>query len=331
MFVTAIALAALGAVGLAVGTHLQHRAVREGAAGRPRDVRNGTARALLRPVWLLGLGLIAVATALNVAALGLAPIALVQPVGSLALVCAVIISALALRVPVRRGLVLGISLTVVSVAVFVGVSAGFASGARATDSAVSLLTWLLLGLSALALLVARARSGHIARVACAGIVFGAVASAVHVVAVEALARFGPSLTGAGPLDTGTVAGTDAVSASRLWGLIALLAVASALGMWLVQTAYASGPPETVLAGLTVIDPLAAVAIGAIVLGEYARIPQPGILALTLSGLSAFAGIALVVRCHPSLASARRPGPDQEPVSHVETLDADGASTPNRRS
>ena len=43
-------------------------------------------------------------------------------------------------------------------------------------------------------------------------------------------------------------------------LVGLLA-ATALGAYFVQNAYASGPPDLVIAGLTVVDPLVAVVIG----------------------------------------------------------------------
>lgn len=342
MSLTAIAFAAIGALGLAVGTHLQHRAVREDPvpADPPAGTRRAGAlaiRALARPVWLLGMGVIVLATALNVVALGLAPIALVQPVGSLALVCAALISALALRVPLSRGLLAGISLAVVSVAVFVGVSARFSFETRATDSSVSPVSWLLFGLCLLGLLAIRLRTGHIARVTCAGVIFGGVASAVHIVAVEVISRLGADAPGA---VNEAAHGIDAhpVSTIGLCVLVALLAAASGIGMWLVQTAYASGPPETVLAGLTVIDPLTAIAVGAVLLGEYDRIPLPGILALALSGVAALLGILLIVRHHPGLARAERPRGRVDPSSRgsrfrdpPETVTADGAAATNRRS
>ena len=102
------------------------------------------------------------------------------------------------------------------------------------------------------MLLARSRAGHLARVAAAGIVFGCVASGAHVAAARFLAGEGLPLP--------------------VWIVIAALAPASAVGVWLVQTAYASGSAATVLAGLTVIDPIAAVTVGTVVLGEYGTLP-----------------------------------------------------------
>lgn len=302
MFLTAIILAAIGALGLAVGTHLQHRAVREGAARAVRGTNIGVARALTSPLWLFGMGIIVLQTVLNIIALGLAPVSLVQPVGSLALVCAVIISACALGVRVRRGLVIGISIAIASVATFIGISAGFARDVRPTEYTASLLTWLMLCLLLVGVLVTHRRAGHIVRVVSAGVVFGTVASAVHVVAVEVLAllRLG-ALAPSGAVPANHAPGSeDPVSAPSLWTLIFLLVAASVVGTWLVQTAYASGPPETVLAGLTVLDPLVAVLVGAFLLGEYSTIPLAGVLGLVLSGIAACVGIAVVVRHHPAI-------------------------------
>jgi hypothetical protein len=49
-------------------------------------------------------------------------------------------------------------------------------------------------------------------------------------------------------------------------IVALL-TGTAIGAYFVQTAYASGPPDLVIAGLTVIDPIVAIVIGLAVLRE----------------------------------------------------------------
>lgn len=329
MLPTAIVLAAIGALGLAVGTHLQHRAVRVGTPFEVRRANAGVLRSFAHPLWLLGTGIIVVETVLNIVALGLAPLAVVQPIGSAALVCAVIISALALGVRVRRGLVLGILLTVLSVAAFVVISAGFSREVRPTGDAVSQLAWIILVLVLVSAVIAYRRAGHLMRVAGAGALFGTVASAMHVVATEVVA-FVRSDTTPGVSDT-----ADPVSAPLLWMLVALLIAGSAVGAWLVQTAYASGPPETVLAGLTVIDPLVAVLVGTFVLGEYSTIPLIGVHGLVLSGLAACLGIAVIVRNHPAIAD-RSPGAQQilpAPPATVaaELADRDGAAGQNRKS
>ena len=66
-------------------------------------------------------------------------------------------------------------------------------------------------------------------------VFGTVAAATHVLARSVIVAGLPGLDGLG---------------ARWWLLLSAVGLASAAGFWLVQTAYACGPAETVLAGLT---------------------------------------------------------------------------------
>lgn len=283
MFITAIILAALSAVGLAVGTHLQHRAIQEGAAPTGSRLKFRVARAFANSRWLLGTGIIVLGTAINIVALGLAPIVLVQP----------------------------------------WLLAG-------------LLFFLILG----GLLVARRPTGHGLRVVSAAILFGTVASAMHVVAVEILALIHFTLDAdTKPGDLALAGGwpgfTDPASAVMLWTLVVLLLAATAVGAWLVQTAYVSGPPETVLAGLTVLDPVVAVLVGAFLLGEYSTIPPLHLVGLGISGLAACLGIAIILRNHPTVVGAAAPhGTDRIYTAEDEHTDretADGITLENRRS
>lgn len=306
MFIIPVLLAVVGAVGLAAGTHLQHRVVRTGAS-----------RAWRQPRWLLGGAVIAAATALNVVALGLAPVSIVQPIGALALIVAVVISARSSGLRITAGLAAGIVLTVLAVAAFVAVSAGHARDAQPTEERMLQLAALLCGCIAFGLLLAASRVGHHARVAAAGVVYGAVASAMHVVAVAGVAAL--RRLGADGAD-----GADrAPHGALILLLLGLLLAAALAGLWLVQTAYASGPPETVLAGLTVLDPLVAVGIGMLLLGEYAPLPPPAIAGIAVSGAAAAAGIVLIARHHPELTDPAAPVAPHR--------DAVGAAPQNRRS
>jgi len=289
MFVYAVLLAAVSAIGLAIGTHLQHRAVRSQSAPTTDGGGAAVLGALRQRSWLLGMGVIVVATLLNIVALGLAPIALVQPVGALSLVCAALISARVLRVRLGRKLIGGIAVSVVSVGAFIALSSGYARDAHPTSAQMYMLAGLMASLLAVAAVVARAAHGHLPRVIVAGVLFGTVASAVHIVVSEVFACFRGAYCVASDPKGGLL---------PLVVLLVLLIAASALGEWLVQTAYASGPPETVLASLTVIDPIVAVLVGAAILGEYVLMPVPVIIALALAGLAACVGIAMIVRNHP---------------------------------
>lgn len=326
MILIPVLIATVGAVGLALGTHLQHRAVRARTAGSSEPRERGRAavlRAFGDPAWLLGTGVIVLATALNILALGLAPIALVQPVGVLALICAAVISARALGVRMNRGLVRGIGLSGLSVVAFVGISSAFVRDTTAAEPEALRLVWALIALIALGAVAARRRAGHLARVVGAGVLFGAVAATAHVVSAAALGIL------RAPEGIGSAAAQTAIPLPLLGLLLLLLAAASALGAWLVQTAYASGPPETVLAGLTVIDPVIAVAVGAALLGEYAPMPPVALLLLIASGLVACCGVAGIIKNHPDGPGAARAPVTAGAAPLERTLD--GAAAANRRS
>ena len=82
-----------------------------------------------------------------------------------------------------------------------------------------------------------------------------------------------------------------------------LAAAALLGTYFVQTAHSSNPPDLVVAGLTVIDPIVAVSIGIIVLGEAASAPLWAIFAFAAAAAAAIWGVVSLSRNHPgSLAN-----------------------------
>src|SRR5690606_25687913 len=68
-----------------------------------------------------------------------------------------------------------------------------------------------------------------------------------------------------------------------WACVAALLAGALLGLVFVQNAYSSGPPDLVVAGLTVIDPIVAVLIGIVVLDEAAGAPGWAIVAFIASG------------------------------------------------
>jgi hypothetical protein len=84
-------------------------------------------------------------------------------------------------------------------------------------------------------------------------------------------------------------------------LIALVA-AVVLGGWFVQNAYASGPPDLVIAGLTVIDPMVAVTIAIVILGEAKAATVGVALGFGLSAAMAVAGVVLLSKVHPELTA-----------------------------
>jgi len=90
-------------------------------------------------------------------------------------------------------------------------------------------------------------------------------------------------------------------------ILCLLALVAAviLGGWFVQNAYASGPPDLVIAGLTVIDPLVAVTVAIAILGEAEAATPLTAIGFALSGAIAVAGVVLLSKVHPELAASKQ--------------------------
>lgn len=278
MIITAIVLATLAAFALALGTHLQQYAVATMTPGSKR-----------RATWVTGLGLMGMVTVLNVIALGLGPVAIVQPIGAISLVFAALISRRYFGLQLGAPLLISIGVTMFSIFAFVTTSAQFSHELVATEESVTWLLALLVALSVFGALFALSRAGHIPRVIMTGIIFGTVAAATHVLARTVVTEGLPDFE---------------TSGSRWWMMLAAVALASAVGFWLVQTAYASGPPETVLAGLTVIDPIVAVVIGAAFFGEYAGLTPVAIGLLLLAAGGGIAGVWMLSQFHPRVLESK---------------------------
>ena len=303
----AVLLAVAGAALLALGTHLQQR---RAAALSPTGSSTPPALGLLlaSPLWLLGGALIGLETVANIVALGLAPVALIQPLGTLSLVVAVLLTAASTRTR-PSGAVLGAVLLVIgSVSVFVTVAGRHMDSAPAPGPGVVLLALGLLALSGLGMVVARSRTGHAARVAVAAVLFGCVASGAHVVASRLL----------------TGEGLDPVT----WTVLAGLAPASGAGIWLVQTAYASGSAASVLAGLTVIDPLTAIAVGGLVLGEARPVSTAAALLLLVSAVGALWGVRVLVRHRPGTPAPACSPAQRGSADTMEGARAEGVPAPS---
>ena len=73
----------------------------------------------------------------------------------------------------------------------------------------------------------------------------------------------------------------------------------------MQKAYSKGPPELVIAGLTVIDPIIGIAIGASILGEL-RPDVPLLVTVLMVVAAGFAivGVVALSRYHPDVIERR---------------------------
>jgi drug/metabolite transporter (DMT)-like permease len=280
-----IPLALLGAVFLALGAQFQHRGVAktESASGNTGStgLSLSTVVALaLRPSWLLGTVMLGLAIVLQLSALSFSPIVVVQPLGVVALVVTAITQVRGGGGPVNRQSTAAIGMCVGGVAVFVGVAAFTTVDHPVTDTHLIVILAILatvLAVLTVAFVRFRARARALFYIASAGMIYGFVATLAKAVITRIEQQQFDPLT--------------------LVCLVVLVA-ATFVGGYFVQTAYASGPPELVVAGLTVIDPMVAVAIGVVVLGEAGAAPVWAVVVFVAAGAVAVAGVFRLARYRP---------------------------------
>jgi drug/metabolite transporter (DMT)-like permease len=289
-----IALAVIAAFGFAGAAVLQHRAVSERASGPSRSSAaaesgagplslRGLREITRRPGWLLGLLLAAGGSFLHAIALILAPLSVVQPVGVLAVPIAVVLTAARTHRRPTTGMLVGVVVCVTAVVTFVGTAAGSAASTPAPGRA-TLLAGVVVGLVVLVLAgIGLARTGWARCVACA------MAGAAAFGLVSALVR---------AVSQAVASGEIGILDPAVVTTVAGVATAILTGGWLIQQAFAAGPPEVVVACLTVVDPIVAVLFGVLLLGE-GNATSPGHWAVLITAaLAATAGVGTLARHHP---------------------------------
>lgn len=284
-----IPLALAGAVFMSLGAQYQHRGVEkveritgvEGTTG----LSSAQLKALLtRPSWLIGTLMLGLAIVCQLSAIAIAPLIVVQPLGAVALVVTTLLNArISGHSPTRQSLI-AIAACIGGIFLFVSLAALYATERPIRDQDLfMILTILLLVIIVFGAgwLILRHRMRAMFYVTGAGVLYGFVAT---------LAKAVISRIQAQNFDWLTVA-----------CLIALIA-AAAVGAYFVQTAYSSGPPDLVIAGLTVIDPIVAVLIGALVLGEADAAPVWVLIMFVVAGAIAVWGVFGLARYHPQVLS-----------------------------
>jgi drug/metabolite transporter (DMT)-like permease len=286
-----IPIALVGAVFLALGTQFQHRGVTKveanlGDAKTGLSVRQVMAL-LTRPSWVIGTVLLGLAIVFQLTSLGFAPLIVVQPLGAVALVVTAIVNSRLTRVKLTRPAIRAILFCIVGIAMFVTIATFNAHVEPITERQL-VVVLILLGIVLVAFaaffVLLRHRFKAVFYIFGAGVLFGFVASLAKVVIarVEALVRVGFD--------------TEHFEWLTVLCVVALLA-ASLVGSYFVQSAHSHGPPDLVVAGLTVIDPIVAVTIGIVVLNETAGAPLWAMLAFLVAGAIAIYGVFLLSRVH----------------------------------
>ena len=287
----AVVLAVLGAFFLAIGAQRQGSAVKADTGGLALS-SNGFLRLLRNPRWMFGLLLLALGMAANAVALVSAPLTVVQPIGAIALVITTVVNAKDQGLSINRATVVAITACVTGSALFVLLAVTVTQENHHVSAEDELTIVLLLALAVglfgtLAVLFKHRMSAFIYIVG-AGVLFGFVAVLTRIIGKHLLDPNGLFLL------------------NVQWYTLIAIAAAGGLGSWFVQSAYSSGPPDLVIAGLTVIDPMVGIAIGIIILGEL----RPDVhtvmaIAMAAAAVLAIVGVIALSRHHPEVTKRKK--------------------------
>ncbi|WP_211877978.1 DMT family transporter [Pseudarthrobacter albicanus] len=287
----AVLLAVLGAFFLAIGAQRQGSAVKADTGGLALS-SHGLLRLVRNPRWVLGLLLLAAGMAMNAVALVTAPLTVVQPIGAIALVITTIVNAKDQGLSINRATVVAISACVTGSALFVVLAITATQENRhvsySDELTVVLLLALAVGLFGTLAVLFKHRVSAFIYILGAGVLFGFVAVLTRIIGKHLLDPNGLGLL------------------NVQWYSVVAIAAAGGLGSWFVQSAYSGGPPDLVIAGLTVIDPIVGIAIGITILGEL----RPDVHAVTAVAMGTAATLAIVgvialSRHHPEVIKRKK--------------------------
>jgi len=303
-----IPLALAGAVFLSLGTQYQHRGVAkvevlQGASQAGLGLRHVLAL-LRRPSWVVGTLMLGLAIVLQLSSLWFAPLIVVQPLGAVALVITAVLNSRLSKVPLDRKTIQAIAICIIGVGAFVTVAALVAVQKGVKESELTSVLLLLAGVLALwAILYAifRRKAGPVFYIVAAGMLFGFVATLAKVVIgrIQTLVKVIEQNAATG--ESWSFGAAEWLTILCVIGLVA----ASLIGSYFVQSAHANGPPDLVVAGLTVVDPLVAVAIGIIILHEADGAPLWAIIAFIVTGAVAVFGVFQLAKHHPQMSQEYR--------------------------
>lgn len=286
-----IPLALLGAVFMSFGAQYQHRGVTKvemlGGASSGGLTVTQLGRLLTRPSWILGSLMLGLAIACQLGALAFAPLIVVQPLGAIALVITTLLNArISGHRPTKQS-IRAIVECVGGIFIFVTIAALVATDEPVTTRQLVTILIILAVVTVVfgaLFLWLRERMTALFYIIGAGVMYGFVATLAKVVISRIQSGDFEWLT--------------------LVCLVSLL-LAAAVGAYFVQTAYSSGPPDLVIAGLTVIDPIVAIIIGLTVLGEAANAPLWAYIGFGIAGVIAVIGVWDLARNHPQVVSDSR--------------------------
>ncbi|MFT6534244.1 MAG: drug/metabolite transporter (DMT)-like permease [Alpinimonas sp.] len=294
-----IPFALVGAIFMSIGAQMQHRGVGKVGANTAAAQAGGAphagvaessglnVRQLLllfkRPSWVFGSALLGFAIVFQLVSLGFSPLIVVQPIGAVALVMTSVINSRVSKKRLNRMSKWAVTLCVGGIGLFVAIAAFTAVNSPINSADLfEILTILAIVLVIFAVVfwIFRKRASALFYIVGAGVLYGFVATLAKVVITRVF---------------------DGATDWLTWACLFALLLAAVLGALFVQNAYSSGPPDLVIAGLTVIDPIVAVTIGIVILDEASQAPGWAIFSFIVAGAIAVVGVFLLSKYHPHTA------------------------------
>ena len=266
-----LGLAAVAAALFAVGAVLQHEAAELSTTARGLSLR----RLMKRRRWMIGQAATMLGTGTQVAALAVAPVAVVQPVLAVTLVIGLGLRAIRNKQAPLRLESVGAALTTAGLAVFLLAAKPAAAAQQPPPSLLQMLVavGVSIALVAGATLFGRGRHGALACGCAAGIAAG-IAAVLISVGIRSLREEG---------------WVQALAGAAVWGAAIVAAVAIVGG----QQAYSRGSLAWSLPALILLDPLSAVPTARLLLGERLE-PGHAVIWLPAAAIAA-AGVVLLAR------------------------------------
>lgn len=292
----AITLQVISSFLFASGATLQHLGVKstfdpKATASSNRLTLVGLLKLMLIPKWLLGLLCVFAGAGLHLWALTMAPVAVVQPVGILAVPWSVILASRIHGHQIPSRVWRAVLVTVLGVVGFTIFSSLFANGEKQFDFLP--ITWSFI----------------VVCVVCAVLSFLAAKKAAPWAKAMMWSSVGAIFYG---LASGMMkAAMNMVQSGQFHllhpstlAVIGYMLACYGLGVWMIQQGYASGPAEITVGTMNTVDPFVAVLFGLFVLGEGAGMGLGPALGMIISAGLAVYGVVLLSKDHPDAVAER---------------------------
>ena len=262
----AILCAVLAAACSALGAMWQHAGIRE----LPELKLTSAHRLVSSRRWVYGFLVLFACAILQIIALALAPVSVVAPLNALAIP----IIAVARARRVTSLLAIAVLVATAGIVVFVSITAGEAVPTDVSPKVALQAGQLVVAGVLVCTVVATFSTGTIRSLALAvgaGILYGLVAVLVR----------------------------DVTTALPVIEWVSLISLATAFltGAWFIQLGYAAGPPDLVVAGQTVVNPIVAAWIGIKLLGEGTGMSGLTQAGLIISAIAAVSGTVVLAYYH----------------------------------